>query len=151
MSLYIIRNNEVVELNGGYYTTELEAYKALVESLKGETKDKKATEADEEKPAVWKQPFRHACTLYFAGGSHMPFLTLRKAFKWAVGERELTMSEEKVYAHATHCYKGGCKNAIRAQFFALRNLIKSYKGEMALVKLERVGRDGNIYTAEAAK
>ena len=36
MSLYIIKDGEVVELNGGYYATELEAYKALVASLKGE-------------------------------------------------------------------------------------------------------------------
>ena len=149
MSLYVIRDGEVVELDGGYYATELEAYKALAASLKDKAKE--AKEEAEAKPAVWKQPFRHACVLYFANGLDLRFLTLRKAFKWAVGERELTMSEEKVYAHATHCYKGGCKNAIRAQFFALRNLVESYKGEMRLVKLERTGRDGYKYTAEAAK
>lgn len=145
MNIYTIKDGAVVALDGDYYATEPEAYKALAATLKREA------EAADAKPCARKQPFRHACTLYFAGGSHLRFPTLRKAFKWAVRDRRLTTSEGKVYAHATHCYKGGCENAIRVQFFALRNLIKSYRGETTLVKLERTGRDGNIYTAEAAK
>lgn len=150
MSLYIIKDGEVVALDGGYYSTELEAYKALVASLKGEAKDKEAKKADE-RPAAWKQPFRHACVLHFAGGSVLRFPTLRKAFEWAVRGRRLTFLEEKMYRQATHCYKGGCEGAIRAQFFALEDIVDACREEMRLAKLERTGRDGNIYTAEAAK
>lgn len=153
MNIYTIKNGAVVAMDGEFYANELEAYKALVATLKGEAKDKKATEADEEKPAVWKQPFRHACKLHFAGASSLRFPTLRKAFEWAVRGRGLTPFEEKAYRHATHCYEGGCKGAIRAQFFALRNIIDVCREETRLVKLERMGRDGNtyIYTVEVAK
>ena len=151
MSLYVIRDGEVVELDGEYYATELEAYKALAASLKDKAKEAESKKVAEAKPAVWKQPFRHACKLHFAGASSLRFPTLRKAFEWAVRGRRLTFLEEKAYRQATHCYKGGCKGAIRSQFFALRNIVEACREETRLIKLERMGRDGNTYTAEAAK
>lgn len=150
MKIYEVKDGQVRELDGEFYENELEAYKALVASLKDAAKATE-TKAAEARGRGWKQPFRHACTLYLADGSHLPFPTLRKAFEWAVGGRSLTPTEEKVYAHATHCYAAGCEGAIRTQFVALKNIVKSYRDEPRLCKLERMGCDGNIYTAEGGK
>ena len=149
-TIYKIENGAVIALKGEYYADELEAYKVLVEGLRIEAKTAESKKAAETKDSGWKQPFRHACVLYFAGGSHLRFPTLRKAFEWAACSRQLAPSGEKAYRQATHSYRGGCNGAIRAQFFALRNIAEACKG-LRLVKLERMGRDGNTYTAEAAK
>ena len=101
-TIYEVRDGNVVEINGEFYTDELEAYKALV---------KRIASANAKQSGA--RPFRHKCWVYFSDGRMHIFGSLRDAMRWLIGKRKWTDAEWQMYHSMTHCGKADKESGIR--------------------------------------